>query len=175
VIWKDKRTKKKEQRRKNKELQGCVICAYKNTYELAKMLGKEKEVSEFPSLIAKMTKAAHKNLYDSRQAVFISGRDRQISYASQAWVVLSGVATKSEGAKALQLLPHMSNVVYPGAPYLYHYVIEAMIMAGLNREAKEMVIYWGGMVQKGADTFWEVYDPSNDFVSTYNTFLGNSY
>ena len=33
----------------------------------------------------------------------LSGKDKkQVSYASQAWMVLSGVATKAEGAKAIQ-------------------------------------------------------------------------
>jgi hypothetical protein len=157
-------------------LQGCVIWAYKNTYELAKMIGKEKEVADLPALINKMTSAAHKNLYDAEEGIFISGKDKQVSYASQAWMVLSGVATKAEGAKAFKALPQKPNVVFPGAPYLYHYVVEAMIMSGLNQEAKDILTtYWGGMVNKGADTFWEVYDPANDFVSPYNSFLVNSY
>ena len=157
-------------------LQGCVIWAYKNTYELAKILGKEKEVADLPALIKKMTSAAYKNLYAAEQGVFISGKDKQVSYSSQAWMVLSGVATKAEGAKAFKALPQKPNVVFPGAPYLYHYVVEAMIMSGLNQEAKDIITtYWGGMVNKGADTFWEVYDPANDFVSPYNSFLVNSY
>jgi len=161
---------------KQASLQGCVIWAYQNTYELAKMLGKEKEVAELPALIEKMTKAARKNLYDTQKKVFVSGKDKQVSYASQAWMVLSGVATKKEGAKALLALPHMPDVVCPGAPYMYHYVVEAMIMTGLNQEAKETIAsYWGGMVNKGADTFWEVYDPTDDLVSPYKSFLVNSY
>ena len=157
-------------------LQGCVIWAFKNSYELAKKLGKENEVSELPALINKMTKAAHTNLYDANLGIFISGKARQISYASQAWMVLSGVASKGEGAIALRNLSQMADVVYPGAPYLYHYVVEAMIMTGLNQEAKNMIItYWGGMVNKGADTFWEVFDSSDDYVSPYNSFLVNSY
>ncbi|RYY23553.1 MAG: glycoside hydrolase [Chitinophagaceae bacterium] len=161
---------------KQTALQGCVIWAFKNTYELARMLGKEKEVSELPALADKMIKAAHKNLYDSKQGLFTSGKSKQISYASQAWMVLSGVASKSEGAKAFKNLLQKPDVVYPGAPYLYHYVIEAMIAAGLNQEAKTILTkYWGGMIEKGADTFWEVYDPKNDFISPYNSFLVNSY
>ena len=161
---------------KQASLQGVVIWAYKNTYELAKMIGKENELAEIPALVMKMTDAAHKNLFDKNNAVFVSGKDKQISYASQAWMVLSGVATKAEGAKALQQLPALQNVIYPGAPYLYHYVIEAMIRCDLKKEAKElMVSYWGGMVTKGADTFWEVYDPKDDFLSPYNFFPVNSY
>lgn len=161
---------------KQAALQGVVIWAYKNTYELANMLGKENEVADLPALIKKMSDAAHKNLYDKTLAVFTSGKDKQVSYASQAWMVLSGVATKDEGAKALTKLPSMQNVVYPGAPYLYHYVIEAMIQCGMNKEAKTLLLdYWGGMVKKGADTFWEVYDPNDDFLSPYNFFPVNSY
>ena len=66
------------------------------------MLGKEKEVAELPASDKKNDEAAHKNLYDEEQGVFISGKDKQVSYASQAWMVLSGVATKDEGAKALR-------------------------------------------------------------------------
>jgi len=91
-------------------------------------------------------------------------------------MVLSGVATKEEGAKALRQLPTMQHVVYPGAPYLYHYVIEAMIQCGMQKEAKDLLVnYWGGMVKKGADTFWEVYDPKDDFLSPYKFFPVNSY
>jgi len=91
-------------------------------------------------------------------------------------MVLSGVATKTEGAKALRKLPALQNVVYPGAPYLYHYVIEAMIQCDMKKEARDLVVdYWGGMVTKGADTFWEVYDPKDDFLSPYKFFPVNSY
>lgn len=161
---------------KQAALQGVVIWAYKNTYELAKMIGKENEVAELPAIIKKMTDATHKNLYDKTAGIFVSGKDKQVSYASQAWMVLSGVASKAEGATALGKLPTMQNVVYPGTPYLYHYVIEAMIRCDMKQEAKDLLTnYWGGMVQKGADTFWEVYDPKDDFLSPYNFFPVNSY
>jgi alpha-L-rhamnosidase len=161
---------------KQAALQGVVIWAYKNTYELAKKLGKENEVAELPALIKKMTKATQANLYDAEKGLYVSGVDKQISYCSQAWMILSGVATKEHGAKALKALPNTENVVYPGAPYLYHYVIEAMIQVGMEQEAKQLLTtYWGDMIRKGADTFWEVYDPKNDFLSPYNFFLVNSY
>jgi alpha-L-rhamnosidase len=161
---------------KQAALHGVVVYAYKQTYELAKLLGKEKEVAELPGLIQTITKAAHKNLYDAKQKVFVSGRNKQISYASQAWMILGGLATVKEGAEAMRALSSVKDVVYPGAPYLYHYVIEAMIQCGLKAEAKDLLItYWGGMVNKGADTFWEVYDPKNDFLSPYNSFVVNSY
>lgn len=46
----------------------------------------------------------------------------------------------------------------------------------MHAEAKEKLItFWGGMADKGADTFWEAYDPTNDFISPYNFYPINSY
>ena len=49
-------------------------------------------------------------------------------------------------------------------------------MKAMNRQAKELLVdYWGSMIRKGADTFWEVYDPKDDFKSPYNFYPINSY
>lgn len=157
-------------------IQGIMIHSMKQTYELARALGKEAEVSHLPALVAKMTVAARKNLLNKATGLFESGPKGQISYASQAWMIISGVASKKEGQKSLKALLSVKNVVKPGTPYLYHYVVEAMIKSGMYREAKDLILdYWGGMVRKGADTFWEVYDPDNDYLSPYDFFPINSY
>jgi alpha-L-rhamnosidase len=157
-------------------MQGCTIWAFDNCLELAKLLHKESEVSELPALITNMKKAARKNFYDKSKAVYVSGSSRQVSYASQAWMILSGVAGKSEGPRIFKSAFADSNVLKPGTPYLYHYVLEALVKCGMQDDAKKIITdYWGGMLNKGADTFWEVFDPSNDFLSPYNSFLVNSY
>ena len=157
-------------------LQGIIIYAMKQTYELAKMLGKEKELSELPALIEKLTRAAREHLYNKGSGLFTSGPQKQISYASQAWMVISGVATKAEGQRALKAVASLPDAVRPGAPYLYHYYVEALLTSGLQAEAKKALTdYWGGMIKKGADTFWEVYDPANELLSPYNFYPVNSY
>lgn len=55
-------------------------------------------------------------------------------------MVLSGVATKSEAQNALKALNNMNDAVRPGAPYLYHYYIQAMLQCGLQHEAKEALV-----------------------------------
>lgn len=161
---------------KQAPLQGITIFTLNQTYELAKILGKENEVADVPALAKKLKDAAHKNLYDKKSGLFVSGKDRQVSYGGQAWMILSGVATKAEAQRALKALPNVQNAVHPGAPYMYHYYVAALIASGLNAEAKQAVIdYWGGMIKKGADTFWEVYDPADEFKSPYGFFPVNSY
>ena len=78
--------------------------------------------------------------------------------------------------KALEYVLADDTACYIGSPYAYHYLIEAMIHCGMEERARQMLIeYWGDMVNKGADTFWEVYDPNDDFKSPYGFFPVNSY
>lgn len=161
---------------KQAPLQGIMIFAMKESLTLAKLLGKEAEVAELQPLIVKMTKAARNQLYDKKTGLFLSGNERQISFAAQSWMVLSGVATKTEAQKALKAMVNEKAAVKPGTPYLTHYYVAALIKAGMYKEARALVEnYWGGMVRKGADTFWEAYDPDNDKLSPYNFFPINSY
>ncbi len=166
----------KEGLHKEVALQGVSIFALRETYELAVLLGREKEVADLPALADKMTRAAHKTFYDKKSGLFAGTIDKQISYASQIWMILSGVATKAEGRKALASLATAPDVCYPGTPYMYHYYIQSLVDCGMHAEAKKALVdYWGGMIERGADTFWEAYDPGNDFISPYGFYPINSY
>lgn len=65
---------------------------------------------------------------DAEKGFFVSEREKQISWASQVWMVLADVfgdKTRNE-----QLLEHMT-VVNPKirmvTPYMYHHFIEALV------------------------------------------------
>ncbi len=161
---------------KQASIQGLFVKTFKDTYELAKMIGKEKDVSSLPGLAKQMSSVAKKNFYDSKRGIVVSGPKNQISYLSQVWMTLGGVLDKNEARKALKTVMAMKGAVYPGSPYGTHYLIEALIACGMEQEAKDYLVeYWGGMITKGADTFWEIYDPNNDTLSPYNFFPVNSY
>lgn len=149
-------------------MQGVLIFALRKTYELASAIGRGNEVAEYPTLIKRLTKAAHKHMYDSKSGLVLSGPDKQVSVMSQAWLVIAGVLTPKEGAKAIRAALATEGRVMPGTPYATHYLVEAMLTCGMYKEAREYVEeYWGGMVDKGADTFWEAYDPEDDLYSPY--------
>ena len=156
-------------------MQGAILFALAQSYELAQMLGKEKEVSQWPQIAKRMKKSAREHLYDKQQKVFISGADKQVSVLSQAWMIIGGVTSEKEGQQAIRQALNNSQCVMPGTPYGTHYLIEAMVKSGMHEEARTYLTeYWGGMVRKGADTFWEAYDPKNDYISPYGFFPVNS-
>ena len=161
---------------KSVAMQGVTILALDKSAELAQALGHAKKAEELAEISAKMKAAARANFYDVKKQCFVTKPDGQVSYLSQAWMILAGVVSKDEGAKAMQAAFADAHAVYPGAPYAYHYVIEALIQCGMDEEARtRLTQYWGAMIQRGADTFWEVYDPNDELASPYNFYPINSY
>ena len=157
-------------------VQGLMTFAVERGWELARMLGRESEAADWPDLVKSMRRASRDAINDRRTGVVVSGPQRQVSYLSQVWMVLSGTLSPKEGARALTAVLDDPTACRPGSPYAYHYLIEALIACGMEDEARERLIgYWGGMIERGADTFWEVYDPADDYKSPYGFHPVNSY
>lgn len=156
--------------------QGIILYGLKATQKLAEKLGKQKETAFISEMIPLMEAAARKHLWDDAAGVFVSGSKREVSYASQAWLVLAGVPSKEQARKAMQNVMQCKDAARPVTPYMHHYVVEALLEAGLRQEGFDYLkSYWGGMIQKGASTFWEVYVPGDDRLSPYGSHLMNSY
>jgi hypothetical protein len=165
-----------QQLHRDAAIQGVLVYALQATLELARAIGKEPEVADYPERIARMKAAARRAFYDAGRRVFVSGPERQVSWASQAWLAIAGVVEREEAASAMRTALSLRDAVRPTTPYLYHYVVEGLLASGLRAEALELVqSYWGGMVAAGADTFWEVYDPANPLHSPYGDIHINSY
>ena len=157
-------------------MHAIYLYGLKRLSELAPGLGKSGDLTGYPARIATMEKAALKTFYDPKSKTFISGPADQVSLASQAWMTIAGVGTKSMQATALKTALKDPAVIRPRTPYLNHYVCEALFLCGCNAEAVDGIrAYWGGMIKAGADTFWEAYSPDNPRVAPYNDFHINSF
>ncbi|ESQ87335.1 hypothetical protein ABAC460_20135 [Asticcacaulis sp. AC460] len=157
-------------------MQAIYIYGLKRVVELARALGLTAEVAAYGARIAAMEKATLAKFYDRKAGVFVSGPNRQVSLASQAWMTIAGVGGKSLQTKALRAALKGADTIRPRTPYLNHYVVEALFLAGCDAEAVAMMrAYWGGMLKAGADTFWEAYSPDNPRIAPYNDFHVNSF
>ena len=155
--------------------QGVIICGLNRIVTLARALGREKEAERFAGMAGRMKSAARQALLDPSRGVFVSGSKRQVSQMSQAWMVLAGVVTGDEARRCLRAARADASAERPRTPYACHYLVEALLLAGLDAEADGLLrAYWGGMAERGADTFWEAFDPKDDFISPYGNILLNS-
>jgi hypothetical protein len=154
-------------------MQGLIIFALKAVNHLARLLS---QTVPFEDKVAGMLDAAHTHFYDSELRLFVSGPQRQISWASQAWMALAGVADPTRCGNALLKVMADPSAVKPLTPYLFHHVAEALSVVGCEAECVALLKhYWGGMVEAGADTFWECFDPEDSRSSPYGDCHNNSY
>ncbi len=117
--------------------------------------------------------AAKAFLYDGERGVFVSGEARQVSIASQVWMILGGVSDDGEILDRAAKTPDAVGMV---TPYLYHHYVQALIDVGRKAQALDVLrAYWGGMAKEGADTFWELYNPENPNESPYGGTIVLSY
>lgn len=157
---------------KETSLLGTIIFSIQATADLAELIGMKAEKAKYNQLLSKMRKKAKANYFDKEASFFISGNEQQLSVGSQVWMVLSEVVKGNEAVSIMKRTLGSETILAPGSPYSYHYYLEALVKTGLTHEARKvMERYWGGMIKKGSDTFWEVYDPKNDYKSPYNNHL----
>ena len=155
-------------------IQSIFIFALKALIDLASVLGKPEptvalsESSSIPAseLASKLRSAIRKTSFNGK--VFLSGPDKQLSWASNAWAVLAGITDSQEEAQiALRTAYEDESSIQGNTPYLHHYVgpinayitrydeakltyrvfgqlCEALIKAGLTDLAlKHILHYWG--------------------------------
>ncbi|MFV0254876.1 MAG: hypothetical protein ACK5G7_01950 [Erysipelotrichaceae bacterium] len=154
---------------------GLFIFTLKNMRKLAKKCeGQEQDIKDIDKLIARFSKSALNKLYNEESGLFIC--NNQYSIHSQMWMVLADILSRDEKKKTLKSISNLETAIQLTTPYAQHFYVEALFDAGLIEEAKEHIkTYWGGMIELGADTFWELYDPNNIEFSPYGDHLANSY
>lgn len=154
--------------------QAVYIYAAKAALKMAKILNEKTEWLE--QEIKAKTSAAIEAFFDKSKGVFTSGADKQISYAANVWFCLAEVFDQGTNKDILSKLNSLNDIVMPVTPYMYHHYIQALVNANCKDEAEKLMNdYWGGMVEQGADTFWELYNPANPDESPYGGASVNSY
>lgn len=156
--------------------QGVLIYTLKRFIELSKMMADE-DLTKYQLSLNKLEDFAKNTLFDSERRQFIIEKNREINIASQVWMVLAGVMDAEEN---LKIMKETIRTLFPitgiATPYMYHHVTEALFIAGLDEKAIQLMKdYWGGMIDMGADTFWEAFKPEDPDFSPYGSPIISSY
>jgi len=117
-------------------------------------MGDAASAARFKAKAEAMKQAAIKDLLDPATNTF--GQRWQ----TNAMAIFSGVADAALAQSIWEnVLSHDRHFMI--TPYYNFYVITAMAEAGHRKEALDWIReYWGGMIQRGATSFWEAYDPT---------------
>ena len=162
----------------NKQAGATAVLIYCIRYgiRLAKILDKQEDISWLEEKQAMLKEAAVKEFWDEELGMFVSGPDRQASWATQIWMILARVFDKETNCKLIHHVMEVNPRIRMVTPYMYHHYIDALIRCDEKELAlEEMKRYWGEMIRDGADTFWELYNPYNREESPYGSSMVNSY
>lgn len=134
------------------------------------------DASDYAEHLSAVREAVRRELYSAEERAFVNALDEhQKSVHSQVWMILGGAIEGDEGRELLERYLADGEAKQPFTPYMRHYVTEAMIKLGMKDEAIAYIRkYWGGMVELGADTFFEVYVPEDPDFSPYKDRMINS-
>jgi alpha-L-rhamnosidase len=155
--------------------QGVLIYALRRAIKIAEIVSSD-ALDMLEQQLSLTVNSAKKHLWDHEAGFFVSGVDLQVSWASQIWMVLAEVWEPQKNKELLNRLLEMNPAVRVTTPYLYHHLVEALILVGETTVAvTQMKAYWGEMIKDGADTFWELYNPNDKSFSPYGNPIINSY
>lgn len=159
---------------KEAAFQGLAVFSLQSLLKLGEELGiQEDRLSSFRQLKKRWIEAGRNAHYNAEKGLVIC--NGQISYASHIWFVLGGLLTEEEGCRALKAIEDINDAVKPKTPYLAFSLLEAYEKCGKTDMIDAFILdYWGGMLERGADTCWEAYVPDEPFFSPYRDFRLNS-
>jgi len=125
--------------------------AFKEGAWLLRKIGDMSKADRFASKAKEIRQAAFQYMLDPRTGTF---GDR---WQPNAMAIYSGLADKSETQAIWRRVLSQPNK-FRITPYYNFYVISAMASAGHREAALNWIRkYWGGMIRRGATSFWEAY------------------
>jgi alpha-L-rhamnosidase len=142
--------------------------AYREASWMLRELGDTANAEKYEKRAAELKAGAEKYLLDASTGTFGP------RWQTNAAAIVGGAAGPEQyGAIWKNVLSQVGTRGTDGliiTPYYNYYVIRAMAQTGHREQALAWIReYWGGMVQEGATSFWEGYDPSwykEDFHSS---------
>jgi hypothetical protein len=132
--------------------------AFKDGAYLLRQMHDEANAERFEKQAETMKAAAQKYLLDPSGSF-------GTRWQTNAYAVMSGVANPAQYAAlwkdSLSSVGHVQYNALIVTPYYNYYVVSAMAKLGHRQAALNWIRqYWGGMLNEGATSFWEGYDPA---------------
>lgn len=161
---------------KQASAQGILLYALSAAIQIAQILGDVMTEEYLSGLYCECRIAANEWLWDAGRQCYVSGKEHQVSIASQVWMVLGEAVEGQAAAELMERTETLEQAEQMVTPYMYHNYVDALIHVGKRDKAlQKLEAYWGGMAELGADTFWELYNPENSSESPYGGTIVNSY
>ena len=140
-----------------------LFLALQSLYRIGELIGVD--VSGYKQRAESLKRKINEIFWNEQRGAFMHSRkDGKVGSAVTAYAnifaVLYGFADENQLCKIRNTLLNDSSVPELTTPYMQSYKLACLFELGEWKKASEEILsYWGGMLDAGATTFWEVYHP----------------
>lgn len=153
-------------------LEAIYYDALQSSASLASVVGNKKDADKYRARADLVKNAVNERLWDKDSGAYADcrtslGLSKRISRQSNCLAILFGIADPSRQESIQRVIFDASKVEPTTTPYMNFYVVKALYSMQRDQQALNLIrTYWGGMLKRGATTYWEIYDPRKpeDFV-----------
>jgi len=139
--------------------------AFLNAARLAGIVGDEKLARAYTLKAERIKRAVQKNLKNKKKRIFMDCRKNgklssHTSEQTNSCAVLLDIAEKEDFPYIRRNVFKNKKVKRIVCGFMKFYAVEALFKMGYGTEAlDEIRNYWGRMIERGATTLWEAFDP----------------
>lgn len=162
----------------------AVSCFYHKALHLAagmaKDIGRPELAEEWTQRAVRLRASIRAHLRHPDSIVFADclgpdGLSRSVTAQTNFAALWSGVMEEEVTERFLEEWFGAGRLPELRGAFFYHVVLEALIERGRAGRAMEIIrAYWGGMLERGATTWWETFDPSTPACTIPSPYQGNT-
>ncbi|MBC8080664.1 MAG: alpha-rhamnosidase [Gorillibacterium sp.] len=141
--------------------------------EFAELLGHKEDAGHYAGLASELRNKLDSLFWDETLGAYINGRHegkliQQVTKHPNLFAILYGYADEERQKLIKEKVMLNPSVPAITTPYMRFYELAAL--CELNEQQAvlaEVLDYWGGMLDRGATSFWEEYDPNITGIDQY--------
>ncbi len=150
-----------------------LVAALRVMADFARLLGHTEEAKTYAALCDETRAGLLADYWDEERGAFVTTirngvPSREITRHASVLAVLCGLLDEEKAAAVKEKVLLNDAVPAITTPYFRLFELAALCELGeQERVLQDMRAYWGGMLDEGATTFWEEYNPAETGAARY--------
>ena len=138
------------------------------------MLGREVDVQTYQKEYKNLKAMIQKYFWDEEKGAYIdsftSGR-RNVTRHANIFAILFDIAEEEQQEQILEHVLDNDEIPQITTPYFNFFELDVLCKKGRLQQVLDKIrAYWGGMLDRGAVTFWEQFDPEAPVEEQYDMY-----
>jgi alpha-L-rhamnosidase len=147
------------------------LLALRDAKRICELIG-DAELLKLFAVTDGLESSIEEHVWDAKAGLWRDGWDAttgkmvdSVSQHTNTLAILLGLKPETHQTLAREVLLKAANSrrgkILAASPFFYAYVLEALFQTGFREEGIQIIREkWGEMIEKGATTFWEIWEPT---------------